>query len=198
MNTGIGDAMNLGWNWLRSCADQARNGCWTATRPSGIPSAPVSSALTDALNQLVLGRSAIRRLVRRLTISSILRFPLSRRLAAERLTGIGIAYPRRSREDDRLVGRRMPDIECDGTRPYEVLRSGRFVLVTAAGTDSNAVDWPGVDHVVHTDRTLPAAILVRPDGYIAWATRRPPEAAQLSAVLSRWCGQRAKDQCTIR
>ena len=153
--------------------------------------------LTDALNQLVLGRSAIRRALRRLVIASILRFPISRRLAAERLSGISIAYPRGSREDDWMVGRRMPDIECEDARLYEVMRSGRFVLVTAAGTDAIAVDWPGVDHVVHTDRTLPAAILVRPDGYIAWATRRPPVAAQLSAVLSRWCGQRANDQCAI-
>jgi hypothetical protein len=92
----------------------------------------------------------------------------------------------------------MPDIECDGTRRYEVLRSGRFVLVTAAGTDSIAVDWPGVDHVVHADRILRAAMPVRPDGYIAWATHRPPVAAQLSAVMSRWRGQRTKDQCATR
>jgi len=154
-------------------------------------------AMTDALNKLVLGRSAIRRALQRFATRAIIHFPLSRRLAAERLSGIGIAYPRR-RGDDRLVGRRMPDIECDGARLYEVLRSGRFLLVTAAGPDSIAVDWPGVDHAVHTDPTLPAAMLVRPDGYIAWATRRPPVAAQLSAVLSRWCGQRAEDQCAIR
>jgi len=100
--------------------------------------------------------------------------------------------------DGRLVGRRMPDIECDGTRLYEVLRSGRFVLVTAAGTGSIAVDWPGVDYVVHADRTLPAAMPVRPGGYIAWATHRPPVATQLLAVMSRWCGQRTKDQCAVR
>lgn len=79
----------------------------------------------------------------------------------------------------------MPDIECDGARLYEILRSGRFALVTAAHTDGDAVAWPGVDHVVHTDSTLPAAILVRPDGYIAWATHWAPSAAQLSAVLTR-------------
>jgi hypothetical protein len=123
-----------------------------------------------------------------------LHFSRSRRLAAERLSDIGIAYPRGSRGDDRLVGGRMPDIECDGTRLYEVLRRGRFVLVTAAGTDSIAVDWPGIDHVVHADRTLPAAMPVRPDGYVAWATHRPLVAAQLSAVMFRWCGQRTKDQ----
>ena len=84
----------------------------------------------------------------------------------------------------------MPDIDCQGMRFYEVMRSGRFVLVTAAGTAGT--DWPGVDHVVHTDSTLPAAMLVRPDGYIAWASGRTPSAAELSAVLNRWCGQRQR------
>lgn len=197
MNTGIGDAMNLGWKLAAAVHGSGAEWLLDSYEAERHPVGADVLALTDALNQLVLGRSAIRRALRRLVIASILRFPISRRLAAERLSGISIAYPRGSREDDRMVGRRMPDIECEGARLYEVMRSGRFVLVTAAGTDAIAVDWPGVDHVVHTDRTLPAAILVRPDGYIAWATRRPPVAAQLSAVLSRWCGQRAKDQCTI-
>jgi hypothetical protein len=197
MNTGIGDAMNLGWKLAAAVHGSGAEWLLDSYEAERHPVGADVLALTDALNQLVLGRSAIRRALRRLVIASILRFPISRRLAAERLSGISIAYPRGSRGDDRMVGRRMPDIECEGARLYEVMRSGRFVLATAAGTDAIAVDWPGVDHVVHTDRTLPAAILVRPDGYIAWATRRPPVAAQLSAVLSRWCGQRAKDQCTI-
>jgi hypothetical protein len=98
---------------------------------------------------------------------------------------------RTSRSDHRLVGKRMPDIECRGRRFYEVLRSGRFVLVTASetATATATIDWPGVDRVVHTDAALPAAMLVRPDGYIAWASSQPPGAAELSGVLNRWCGQ---------
>jgi hypothetical protein len=109
----------------------------------------------------------------------------------------GIAYPRR-RGDDNWVGRRMPDIECGGTRCYEVLRSGRFVLVTGPQGDSRVGDWPDVDHVVHHDPALPKAMLVRPDGYIAWATRRVPDAAQLPAVLARWCGQLTEAPCDAR
>jgi 2-polyprenyl-6-methoxyphenol hydroxylase-like FAD-dependent oxidoreductase len=199
MNTGIGDAMNLGWKLAEAVRGSDVEWLLDSYEAERHPVGAGVLAMTDALNQLVLGRSAIRRALRRVIITAIVRFPLSRRLMAERLSGIGIAYPRGSRGDDRLVGRRMPDIECDGTRLYEVLRTGRFVLVTAAGTDCNPVDWPGVDHLVHADRTLPAALLVRPDGYIAWATRRPPVAAQLSAVLTRWCGgQRAKEQCAVR
>jgi hypothetical protein len=155
-------------------------------------------AMTDALNKLVLGRSAIRRAVRRVTIDTILHLPLSRRLAAERLSGIGIAYPRRRHADHRLVGRRAPDVDWDGVRLYEVLRGGRFVLVTAAHADSEPLDWPGVDDVRHSDPKLPAAMLVRPDGYVAWATSRPAAASELAAVLTRWCGARSAVSCAMR
>ena len=202
MNTGIGDAMNLGWKLALGLNPAVRgSGAEWLLDSYEAERHPVGAgvlAMTDALSKLVLGRSAVRRALQRVATRTILHFPLSRRLMAERLSGIGIAYPRGSRSDDRLVGRRMPDIDCGGARLYKILRFGRFVLVTAAGAGSEAVDWPGVDHVVHTDKALPAAMLVRPDGYIAWATRRPPTAAQLSAVLSRWCGQRTEAACASR
>ena len=148
--------------------------------------------MTDALNKLVLGRSAMRRALRRVIIDTILQLPVTRRLAAERLSGIGIAYPRRSRSDHPMVGRRVPDVECDDVRLYEVLRSGRFVLVTSVNEDIQPPDWPGVDHARHSDPQLPAAMLVRPDGQVAWATSRPPLATELAAVLTRWCGPRSR------
>ena len=40
MNTGIGDAMNLGWKLAAAVRGTAPPGCWTATRPSAIRSAP--------------------------------------------------------------------------------------------------------------------------------------------------------------
>ena len=139
--------------------------------------------LTDAFNQLVLGRSAVRRALRGYAIATILRIPRSRRLIAERLSGIGIAYPR-SRNDDWMVGRRMPDIECDGKRLYELLRDGRFVVVTAAPVD---IDRPDIVQAVDANPALPDAVLVRPDGYVAWASERLPGAPELSAAVDNWC-----------
>lgn len=56
---------------------------------------------------------------------------------------------------------------------YEALRSGRFVLVTREGahvTGENA-PWEALGHtdVVTPAEPVTAAMLVRPDGYIAWA-----------------------------
>jgi 2-polyprenyl-6-methoxyphenol hydroxylase-like FAD-dependent oxidoreductase len=198
MNTGIGDAMNLGWKLAAAVHGSAPDWLLDSYETERHPVGAGVLALTDALNQLVLGRSAVRRALQRLVIRSLVHFPPTRRMLAERLSGIGIAYPRRSRGDDRLVGHRMPDIDCDGARVYEVLRSGQFVLVTASRLDSEISDWPGVDHVIHNDPTLPEAMLVRPDGYIAWATHRPPAPAQLSAALIHWCGQPSGVPCSMQ
>ena len=184
MNTGIGDAINLGWKLAaatRGCAPPWLLDTYESERH------PVGAGvlrLTDAFNQLVLGRSAVRRALRGYAIATILRIPRSRRLIAERLSGIGIAYPR-SRGDDAMVGRRMPDIECDGKRLYELLRDGKFVLVTAAPVD---IDRPEIVHAVDAKPDLPDAVLVRPDGYVAWASERLPTNVALSAVVDRWCG----------
>ena len=80
MNTGIGDAMNLGWKLAAASADPRRPGCWTATRASGIPSAPAVLRLTDAFNQLVLGRSKVQRMVRSLAIGALTRVPAGRQI----------------------------------------------------------------------------------------------------------------------
>lgn len=201
MNTGIGDAMNLGWK----LAAAVRGGMRGSDRERLLDSYqserhPVGAgvlAMTDALNQLVLGRSAIRRFLQRFAIRMILGFGRTRRMMAERLTGIGISYTRPSRGDDPLVGQRMPDVNCGGTRLYKVLRSGRFVLLTNEPVEVG-LDWPGVDQVVHCDASIPAAVLVRPDGYVAWAAHGRPEANQLAEVLTRWCGDSAGARCAVR
>jgi Aromatic-ring hydroxylase, C-terminal len=100
----------------------------------------------------------------------------------ERLSGIGIAYPRQ-RGDDWMVGRRMPDIVCDGKRVYELLREAKFVLVTATPVK---MDRPDIVHAVDNHPELPDAVLVRPDSYVAWASERLPDASELAAAVDHW------------
>jgi 2-polyprenyl-6-methoxyphenol hydroxylase-like FAD-dependent oxidoreductase len=168
MNTGIQDAMNLGWKLAAAVhGSDAFLDSYEAERH------PVGASvlkLTDAFNQLVLGHSAVRRTVQRLAIRTILHFGRTRRAMGGRLSGIGIAYPRPSRDAHPLVGKRMPDVDCAGTRLYELLRAGHFVLATRAGTE--AADRDDVVPATHSDPSLPAAVLVRPDGYVAWAGER--------------------------
>jgi hypothetical protein len=80
-----------------------------------------------------------------------------------RQSGVGISYGR-PRGTHRLVGSRAADVTADdGTRLYETLRGGRFALVAPPGF---AVPDGVAAHVVSGTET---ALLVRPDGYIAWA-----------------------------
>lgn len=197
MNTGIGDAMNLGWKLAGAVRGSGPEWLLDSYESERHPVGAGVLAMTDALNQLVLGRSATRRLLQRLIIRAITRFPWSRRMMAERLSGVGVAYARRSRRDHRLVGRRVPDVDCNGTRLYQVLRSGGFILLTRGPLD-RTIEWPGLDHVSHCDPELPQAVLVRPDGYIAWAAVQLPAADEMAEVLTRWCGQPAGVRHAVR
>ncbi|MGY1763389.1 hypothetical protein ACI79G_04475 [Geodermatophilus sp. SYSU D00779] len=78
-----------------------------------------------------------------------------------------------------LVGPRAPDVTADdGTRLYEALRRGRSVLAAPPGF---APAVPGVTTVDVTGAAT--ALLVRPDGDVAWAGRTP---AGLGTALADW------------
>lgn len=188
MNTGIGDAMNLGWKLSRAVHGSAPAWLLDSYEAERHPVGASVLALTDAFNRLVLGRSAVRRALMALAVGSVVRIPRARRLMADRLSGIGIAYAR-EKGDDPLVGRRMADIDCNGTRLYELLRGGLFVLVTAAPV---ALDRADVVQAVDSRPELPDAFLVRPDGYVAWASERLPHAPDVAAAVARWCGPAQK------
>jgi 2-polyprenyl-6-methoxyphenol hydroxylase-like FAD-dependent oxidoreductase len=184
MNTGIGDAMNLGWKLAAAVRGSAPGWLLDSYEGERHPVGAAVLRLTDAFNQLVVGRSKLQRMLQTVAIGTLTRIPRTKRFMAERLTQLGIAYPH-GREDDPLVGRRMPDIDCDGVRLYERLRAGKFVLVTAAPV---AVDRTDLVCTVDKHPELPDAILVRPDAYVAWASERMPSPAALTAALQRWCG----------
>jgi 2-polyprenyl-6-methoxyphenol hydroxylase-like FAD-dependent oxidoreductase len=182
MNTGIGDAMNLGWKLAAAAHGSAPPWLLDSYEAERHPVGASVLRTTDAFNQLVLSNSRARRLLRTALLGTVTRVPRGRRLIGERLSGIGIAYPHQ-RGDDWMVGRRMPDIVCDRKRVYELLRDGKFVLVTAAPVQ---LDRPDIVHAVDAHPELPDAVLVRPDSYVAWASERLPDAAELTAAVDRW------------
>jgi 2-polyprenyl-6-methoxyphenol hydroxylase-like FAD-dependent oxidoreductase len=182
MNTGIGDAMNLGWKLAAAVRGSAPPGLLDSYESERHPVGESVLELTDAFNQLVLSHSKVGRVLRTVVVGTATRLPRGRRLIGERLSGIGIAYPHQ-RGEDWMVGRRMPDIVADGKRVYELLREGKFVLVTAAPVE---LDRPDILHAVDAHPELPDAVLVRPDSYVAWASERLPDAAEVAAAVDRW------------
>ncbi|MBG0565814.1 FAD-dependent oxidoreductase [Actinoplanes aureus] len=183
MNTGIQDAMNLGWKLAAAVHGTAAPGLLDSYQDERHPVGEQVLKLTDTFNRLVLGRSKVRNALQAAAIRAILHFPRSRRAMAGRMSGIGIAYPPRTRPAHAMTGRRMPDLDCAGTRLYEHLRDGRFALLTRT-----PLDLGRPVHTVHCP-TLPgpAMVLVRPDGYVAWASDHVLPVAEVRAAIAPWC-----------
>lgn len=197
MNTGLQDAANLSWKLVEvvtgrasgRAAEALLDSYHTERHPVGTMVLWASGALVRAAR----GRGLLADVLGMLLLGVVRNVAPVRRRAMGMISGIGISYAR-PRGAHRLAGRRAPDLSLvpDGpggaTRLYEALRSGGFVLVTRADDGgAGAVDpsaapplgsqyarWAAAATPVRADLggepDLDATVvLVRPDGYIAWA-----------------------------
>ncbi len=113
--------------------------------------------------------------------------------AAGQLWGVSLRYDLGG--DHPLVGRSAPDFEfADGSTLASHLRAGRGVLIDLAGSlrlRQAVAPWSdrvGVVACGAQDELGLAALLVRPDGVVAWASDTPPAAADVAPVAARWFG----------
>jgi 2-polyprenyl-6-methoxyphenol hydroxylase-like FAD-dependent oxidoreductase len=97
-------------------------------------------------------------------------------------------------DDHPLSGLMVPDLGLDdGRRVAELLHDARPVLLDLSGGAASAVaaEWSDrVDAVTATMDDGPAAMLIRPDGYIVWAVDEfgADDAERLRTALTRWFG----------
>jgi 3-(3-hydroxy-phenyl)propionate hydroxylase len=99
---------------------------------------------------------------------------------------------------DDLLGMRMPDLDLEHGRVYELLRRARAVLLDLGGLPPLAAVVTGWADRVDLVRARPAkgsdlgadAVLIRPDGHVAWVTRagEQPDLDALRAALTTWFG----------
>ena len=176
MNTGLQDAANLGWKLAAAVRGWAPPGLLDSYQDERHPVGRMVLRMSGGLLRAGLSRRwqlpALRALGGLATRSGAVG-----RRAAGLVSGISIGY-RRPRGAHPWTGRRAPDLPLAPTgRLYEALRDGRFVLV------SPTVDGPVPDgvSVVRPARPGPT-VLVRPDGYVAWAADAPDRAAVEAAV----------------
>src|SRR5215210_1626756 len=197
MNTGLQDAANLGWKLAATVQGWAPEGLLDSYHNERYPVGRAVLRGSDALLRLTLTQSQATRAARWLLANVVGRFGSPPALVSRAVSGIGIAYAS-PRGEHRLVERRAPDIRlvpgnAGKTRLYEILRGGRFVLLTPAGAGAaiGRIWTDRVDSATPADATLPI-VLVRPDGYVAWATEETAPASrdeELRTALTRWCGQ---------
>jgi len=95
-----------------------------------------------------------------------------------------------------LVGRSAPDFELtDGTKLGELLTKGRGLFLdfdaraslrALASRWSDQIKYVGSDV---KDRLGLSAVLVRPDGFVAWAREASPDHEETAHAASRWFGK---------
>jgi hypothetical protein len=203
LNLGLQDAMNLGWKLAAEVNGWAPPGLLDSYHDER---RPVGVAVTrNTVAQTKLGDFSEAVLALRDLMSELLAIePVNRRIS-ELISALDVAYPTgKTAASHPWVGRRAPDralsTDRGAARLYELLHAARFVLIDLAGAadlrEAGAAWGDRVDVVRATadprsDLAALDALLVRPDGHIAWASdaaRRATGLAELKSALESWCG----------
>jgi 3-(3-hydroxy-phenyl)propionate hydroxylase len=204
LNIGVQDAVNLGWKLaqvVKGASPQSLLDTYHAERH------PVAAhVLRNTMAQVELLRRTDDRAKTLVdTISELLGMDEPRKRFAGMMSGLDIRYD--LREGHPLLGRRMPDLDlvtADGpSRVFALLHRARPLLLNLGGTGRVDIA-PWADRVQLIDAEYvgtcvstwelpvlgavpaPAAVLIRPDGYVAWVG----DGAQrdLAEALATWFG----------
>jgi len=183
LNTGVQDAVNLGWKLAAVAAGRAEPSFVDTYHDERHPIGLL--ACERARAQVALMHPLDRVAPLREVMSTVLRFPDVTRYLVRMLTDV--RYPMAG--DHPLIGARMPDLTIEtagGPRTVsELLRAGRGVVVNTTGVPveppTDRVDV--VDAAPH-DGLAAATVLIRPDGHVAWAG----DAEGLRVAVKTWFG----------
>ncbi|SDL22575.1 FAD-dependent oxidoreductase [Streptomyces indicus] len=172
MNTGLQDANNLGWKLAAVLTGRAPEALLDSYQDERHPVGSAVLRSSGAIVRLAMAHNPAQLAVRWLAAKVVNNAAPVSRKAIGQITGVGYAYdaPRGSHP---LVGRRAEDgLLADGSRLYEALRGGQFVLVgpkdTELPADVEKLAGPSCIRAQWQD-ARGAIQLVRPDGYVAWA-----------------------------
>ncbi|MFJ3338997.1 FAD-dependent monooxygenase [Streptomyces sp. NPDC086766] len=183
MNTGLQDAANLGWKLAQVVSGHAPEALLDTYQAERHPVGRSVLRSSGGIIRLAMAHRPWTLALRAALVTVLDGVAPVRRRAAGRITGIGYRYaaPRGAHP---LVGTRVPDVAlAGGGRLYEALRGGRFVLIAPRSHDVgpgragrlSAARWA-------SDRRT--AVLVRPDGHVAWAADSADTAAIESALAA--------------
>lgn len=199
LNTGLQDAVNLGWKLAQVVRGTSPDSLLDSYQAERHPVA--ARVLKNTLAQTALGRGDARTKALHEKMSELLKMDEPRKRYAGMMSGLDIHYDLGAGHP--LLGRRMPDLEVitdsGARRVFTLLHSARPVLLNLGDPDSldiapwaDRVRWVNAQYAgvwelpVLGATTAPAAVLIRPDGYVAWVGEGTD--AGLSEALTTWFG----------
>ncbi|MFC9435780.1 FAD-dependent monooxygenase [Nocardia sp. NPDC057030] len=199
-NLSVQDAVNLGWKLaiaLRTNSSEVLDTYESERHPVG------TRVLNNTRAQTALQRPGAHMEALREVMGDLIEMDAVRRRLGLMITGLDIRYD--TKGDHPLAGRRVPDGDLStdegDTRVFELLRLAHPILLRLNG---NQVPLPSgwqdrIDVIDARSRddhwavpavgdiAVPAAILIRPDGYTAWVTDEPGDEG-LTEALTTWFG----------
>jgi 2-polyprenyl-6-methoxyphenol hydroxylase-like FAD-dependent oxidoreductase len=193
LNTGIGDAMNLGWKLAATIQGWAPDGLldtytderhpigawalnWTRAQVAIMRPDPHARAIQSVIRDLMQTKDATNYFV-------------------EKASGVSMRYNLPG--DHPLIGCSAPDFELeDGTRLGEHLHNGKGLLLDL--TEGKSLHdlgqiWSNRLNYVSTsvkDSKGLTALLVRPDGFVAWVAESEPNLTTAEQSIKHWFGER--------
>ena len=199
LQTGVQDAVNLGWKLAqviqRASPDSLLETYHAERHPVG------ARVLRNTMAAIVLRREDERTKALRDTLSELLGLDEARKRFAANLSGLDIHYD--LGDGHPLLGRRMPDLDLLTTngpvRVFTLLHDARPMLLNFG--EPGSIDIAGwEDRVRLTEAefsgvwelpvlgavTTPTAVLIRPDGYVAWVGDQTQ--LRLADALTTWFG----------
>jgi 3-(3-hydroxy-phenyl)propionate hydroxylase len=199
LNVGVQDAVNLGWKLaqvIKRISPESLLDTYHAERhPIG------ARVLCSTMAQVALRRPDDRTKALGDYVSALLTMDEPRRRLAAEMSGLDVHYD--LGDGHPLLGRRMPDLDIVTTggplRVFSLLHQARPVLLNLG--DPGRFDIaPWADRVRSVDATYvgawelpaigavtaPAAVLIRPDGYVAWVGDSTQPG--LADALTTWFG----------
>ncbi|MFI6345555.1 FAD-dependent monooxygenase [Streptomyces sp. NPDC050560] len=195
MSNGVLDALNLAWKLARVLDGVADDGLLDTYESERRP--PALRVVEDTRAQLALMREGVEPDALRARFTALLAVPGAQETVAARISGQDTAHPALCGRDCGREGAFLPNLSLtplDGDRTgpttvAELLADGRPLLVEgpgARGAGDTARVHGGI-RVLRVAEPLPGgAVLLRPDGHIAWT----PGCGDPGKALVRWFGQR--------
>jgi 2-polyprenyl-6-methoxyphenol hydroxylase-like FAD-dependent oxidoreductase len=199
LNLGVQDAVNLGWKLAQVVKGSSSETLLDTYQAESHPVAANVLRTTMALTALTRADARIEAL--RVTVADLLSLEEPRTRLAAKSAGLDIRYD--LGEGHPLLGRRMPDLDLvtsDGPlRVFELLHAARPVLLNVSEPGGlDITPWAGRVQLVDAtydgvwelpvlgEVTAPAAVVVRPDGHVAWVGEGSEDG--LHEALTRWFG----------